>query len=63
MNQGLLITLAVLTTCASWFNPSFLTAPPSSRTPNIPSSGHHRQSRAYAPADGRWHMKFHRGRV
>ena len=40
-----------------------LTAPPRSRTPNIPHHGRHSRTRAKAPNDGRWHMKFHRGRV
>ena len=38
-------------------------APVSSRTPNIPGNNRHHKTRAHAPADGRWHMKFHRGRV
>ena len=34
----------------------------SSGTPNIPSGGHGRRSRAKVPNDGRWHMKHHRSR-
>lgn len=36
---------------------------PKSRTPSIIHRKHHGQTQARIPNDGRWHMKFHRGRI
>lgn len=34
-----------------------------SGTPHIPNRGGRHRIRVHAPADGRWHMKYHRGRA
>lgn len=40
-----------------------ITAPPSSRTPQIAHYKRPHRYRPHAPNDGRWHMKFHRSRA
>ena len=62
MHKGLLLMLAYVSTIGNLFRPDLLTAPGCGRTPPMPLGGHRRQARPHAPADGRWHMKFHRNR-
>lgn len=67
MNRGLLVTLAVLNILASgvgkfvrdtFYSPSIRGSTPSG---GGRGGGHHR-FRPHAPNDGKWHMKYHRGR-
>ncbi len=57
---GMLMGVAAVTAKAFRFD--FLSAPPSQRTPSIPSRGRSNRMRSHAPNDGHWHMKYHRSR-
>ena len=61
MNKLLLSLVSIAAFVQKSLRFSTLTAPPSSRTPNIPHHGHSK-FRPHAPNDGHWHMKYHRGR-
>ena len=63
MNKLLLLPTILATLHKSLNFTSFFNAPARGRTPNIPHSKRQGVARPHAPADGRWHMKFHRGRV
>ena len=61
--KNIFLFSAILAAMQKALNFAGLNAPPSARTPRIPHHGGRGRTRAHAPNDGRWHMKFHRSRV
>ncbi len=66
MNRGLIVTLAIISTLTSsisgFVHDVLGGASIRSSTPSSPNKGGHHRYRPHAPNDGKWHMKYHRGR-
>ena len=62
MDRVLHTALKMASVVRDFFNPAVMEGARRGRTPRIGHSGRMRQARPRAPGDGRWHMKFHRGR-